>query len=98
MDKYRNHLVNAIKNLMEAEQMLFTSALNVAWTGELSHLADSYENGDIIEFDLPLLNSVDDLNVKKIVALLRPLTEVAEYLKNLNKITDEELIDDENTQ
>lgn len=90
-DLYRKHLVDAVNNLMEAEQMLSTSALNISWFGELSHLSDAYDEGEQVEFDLSLLQTVDDLNVKKLVELLDPLYEAAQYLKNINAITDEEL-------
>lgn len=95
---YREQLADAVNNLIEAEQILFTSALNVAWFGELSHLKDAYEVGDIKEFDEKLLQSISDLNVRKIVALLKPLQEAAEYLKNVNNLTDEELGWSENNQ
>ncbi len=41
-------------------------------------------------FDLPLLKSVEDLNVKKIVDLLTPIREAAEYLVTVNRLTDSE--------
>ena len=90
-DLYRKHLVDAVNNLMAAEQMLSTSALNISWFGELNHLSDAYGEGEQVEFDLSLLQTVDDLNVKKLVELLDPLYEAAEYLRNVNGITDEEL-------
>ena len=95
---YRQHLIGAVKDLQEAEQILFTSALNLAWSGELSPLEDGYQEGDVMAFDVPLLQTVEDLNVKKIVALLNKLTDAAEYIKNVNKITDEELTTAQNTQ
>lgn len=97
-DNYRQHLIAAVKDLKEAEQILFTNALNLAWSGELSHLEDGYQVGDVMDFDLALLQSVEDLNVKKIVVLLDKLTAAAEYIRNVNKITDEELTIDQNTQ
>ena len=92
-EMYRKHLVGAVKALIEAEQILFTSSLNVAmypWSGDLSHLEDGYEERDEMTFDLPLLKSVEDLNVKKIVDLLTPIREAAEYLVTVNRLTDSE--------
>lgn len=89
--EYRKHIIASINNLYEAEQLLFTSALNLSWEGELSHLKDAYEEGDIMDFDFNLIKSVKDPNVQKIVVLMNPLIEAAGYLKNVNKITDEEL-------
>ena len=89
--EYRKHLLETINNLYEAEQLLFTSALNLVWEGEVSHLKESYEKGDAMEFNMKLLRSVNDPNVQKLVALMTPLLDAAESIKNLNRITDEEL-------
>lgn len=97
-EMYRKHIVGAVKALIEAEQILFTSSLNVAWSGDLSHLEDGYEEGDEMTYDLPLLKSVEDLNVKKIVDLLTPIREAAEYLVTVNRLIDEELGAYQNTQ
>ena len=89
--EYREYLLEAINSLFEAEQLLFTSSLNLAWEGELAHLKDAYEEGDIMDFDFNVIKSVKDPNVQKIVLLMNPLIEAAQYLKNVNRITDEEL-------
>lgn len=93
---YRDNLIEGIQNLFEAEQILFTGALNLAWSGELSHLEDAYEAGDEVTFDYALLESVEDANVKEIVALLLPLQRATEYLINVNKISDEDFQSAEN--
>lgn len=89
--EYRKHLLETINNLYEAEQLLFTSALNLVWEGELSHLKEAYEKGDVMEFNMKLLRSVNDPNVQKLVALMTPLLDAAASIKNVNRITDEEL-------
>ncbi|MBU4539242.1 MAG: hypothetical protein L6264_05230 [Weeksellaceae bacterium] len=96
--EYRKHLLETINNLYEAEQLLFTSALNLVWEGELSHLKEAYEKGDVMEFNMKLLRSVNDPNVQKIVALMTPLLDAAESIKNLNRIADEELGWEEDNQ
>ena len=88
---YRKHILETINNLYEAEQLLFTSALNLVWEGELSHLKEAYEKGDVMVFNMKLLRSVNDPNVQKLVALMTPLLDAAASIKNLNRITDEEL-------
>lgn len=89
--EYRKHLLATINNLYEAEQLLFTSALNLVWEGEVSHLKEAYEEGDVMDFNIELLKSVNDPNVQKLVALMTPLLDAAASIKNLNRITDEEL-------
>lgn len=91
IEEYREQLLETINNLYEAEQLLFTSALNLVWEGELSHLKEAYEEGDVMDFNIELLKSVNDPNVQKLVALMPPLLDAAASIKNLNRITDEEL-------
>ena len=93
--EYRDHLITAVHKLIEVEQILFTSALNLCMSGELEAINNSFEKDDNFTFNLELLKSVDDLNVKKIVEVIDLVNEKAEYIINVNKLTEEEL-DNEN--
>ena len=88
---YRNHLIKSVQNLIETEQILFTNALNLCMFGELRDSDDAFEENDEFSFNLELLKSVDDLNVKKIVEIIESLQIKTEYLINVNKITETEL-------
>ncbi|OEL12117.1 hypothetical protein BHF72_1305 [Cloacibacterium normanense] len=59
--------------------------------GELRDSDDAFEENDEFSFNLELLKSVDDLNVKKIVEIIESLQIKTEYLINVNKITETEL-------
>ena len=88
---YRNHLIKSVQNLIETEQILFTNALNLCMFGDLCDSDDAFEENDEFSFNLELLKSVDDLNVKKIVEIIESLQIKTEYLINVNKITETEL-------
>lgn len=88
---YRSHLIKTTQNLIETEQILFTNALNLCMFGELSDVNDAFEKDDKFKFNLKLLKSVDDLNVKKIVEVIESLQNKIEYLINVNLITENEL-------
>ncbi|KIA89791.1 hypothetical protein SAMN05421876_10397 [Kaistella jeonii] len=88
---YRDHLIMSVQNLIETEQILFTNALNLSMFGELEHLDDSFENDDKFRFNLHLLKSIDDLNVKNIITVIETIQEKVEYLINVNKLTENEL-------
>ncbi len=88
---YRNHLIKSVQNLIETEQILFTNALNLCMFGELSESDESFEENDEFTFNLELLKSVEDLNVKKIVSIIESIQEKTKYLINVNAITETEL-------
>lgn len=88
---YRNHLIKTTQNLIETEQILFTNALNLCMFGELSDVDNAFDQNDKFTFNLDLLKSVDDLNVKKIVSIIESIQEKIKYLINVNLITEIEL-------
>ena len=88
---YRNHLIKSVQNLIETEQILFTNALNLCMFGELIESDESFEENDEFTFNLELLKSVEDLNVKKIVSVIESIQEKTKYLINVNAITETEL-------
>lgn len=88
---YRNHLIKTTQNLIETEQILFTNALNLCMFGELNDVDNAFDQNDKFTFNLDLLKSVDDLNVKKIVSIIESIQEKIKYLINVNLITEIEL-------
>lgn len=88
---YRNHLIKSVQNLIETEQILFTNALNLCMFGDLKESDEIFDENDKFVFNLELLKSVDDLNVKKIVSIIESIQEKAKYLINVIAITATEL-------
>lgn len=88
---YRDYLIISIQNLIKTEQIIFESTLNLCMFGELEYLDSAFETDDQFTFNLELLKSVEDLNVKKNVSIIELIQEKVEYLINVNKIKEEEL-------
>lgn len=88
---YRDYLIISIQNLIKTEQIIFESTLNLCMFGELEHLDSAFETDDQFTFNLELLKSVEDLNVKKNVSIIELIQEKVQYLINVNKIKEEEL-------
>ena len=84
---YRQQLIKAVQGLEEAEQILFTSAVNLSMAGELEEQDKAFEVNDSYHFNLELLQSVEDINVKEIVSIIELIQEKAAYIININKIT-----------
>ena len=67
---YKTHLIVSVQNLIKTEQILFTSALNLCMFGELRNIDEAYNSSDEVVFNLELLKSVDDPNVKHLVKII----------------------------
>ena len=88
---HRDHIIYTVQKLIENEQQLFTNLINISMTGELSHMANAFDEDDIYTFKLELFETLDDPNVKEIVALVKHLQQKTNDLIHFNQITDTEL-------
>lgn len=91
MENYRNRLIQIVKILEETDIWLFDEAINIVMENELKETTEVHEIGDIVQFNLNVLLSSEDINVRKVAELIIKLGELKESLINLNKITEEEL-------
>lgn len=91
MRDYRTRLIQIVKTLEETDISLFTEALNIVMENELKESSDVFNEGEIFEFNINVLLTSKDVNVKKTADLILKVVELKESLINLNKITEEEL-------
>ena len=91
---YREFLISAIETLANCEDDLFTNAINILMAGELNDINEVFDIGDEYEFEFNHLDTSNDLNVRKIVEVIKTLRSAIESLKNLNSVTDDELQDE----
>lgn len=89
--QYRNYLIETINNLDKAEQETFTGLLNLADNGELSHILDAFDVGDVYKFNIRHFEKSDDQNLQRLVYLYKEIATVKNQLINLNAIKENEL-------
>jgi hypothetical protein len=88
---YREHLIITLQNLIKTEEIIFTNALNLCMFGDLSDSDNAFGENEKYTFNLEILKSVEDINVKKTVKIIELLRENIKSLKNINAITDKEI-------
>ena len=91
MSNHRIQILETIENLVEARDIIFTQILNLAMSGEMKHLESAFDLGDKYNFTLKHFESVQDVNVKKLVSLCKNAEETVFSLMNLNGISENEV-------
>ena len=90
-DIYRKRLITTYQNLLDFKNELFTDALNLAMAGELKEVDSAFEEGDAFTFTIEHLEDSKDVNLQKLVELIKQLDIVMGTLANVNAIQEDEL-------
>ena len=91
MNENRKQVLEVIENLIEARDIIFTQIVNLAMSGEMKHLKNIVDIGEKYTFNIRHFESVQDINVQKLVKLCKNAEETVFSLMNLNGITDNEV-------
>lgn len=89
-DEYRKKLIDAVQNLSDCKNEIFTSLINVAMLGEFKDIHEAFEVGDIYEFEIEQFKDSKDINVEKMVLLYEFMSETMESIMNINAIENPE--------
>lgn len=88
---YRSNIINTYKKLIKFHNELFSSSINIAMTGDLLDINNSFDTGEIYSFDIEQLKGTNDANLNIIIDLCENLTEAMHILADNNSIKEEEL-------
>ncbi len=88
---YREQIIEAINNLIEARHIVFEQILNPAMSNEFNHLKDAFDQGDVYSFSLNHFEDMEDVNVQKMVELCRKTEETVFTIMDLNGINENEV-------
>jgi hypothetical protein len=89
--EYRDFILIAIQNLLVSERETFTSALNLQMSGEFKDVDEIFENGEVLRFDLAMLQASGDPNVLKLVSAIEVLRNTILDLMVENNISEEDM-------
>lgn len=92
---YRPQIVKCLRTLLISREHLFTDVLNIATAGEMRHIMDAFEDGDVYDFQLSHVEDLKDPNVKKLVHLIHEMDRILDEVKTSNHIQDKEFCLDE---
>ena len=88
---YRYQLVTAYQNILNFKNELFTDALNIGMAGDMKEINEAFEEGDVFTFSIEHLENSNDVNLQKLVTLLKQMDDTLASLANLNAIQESEL-------
>ena len=91
MQNHREKILEVIQNLIEAREIIFTQIVNLAMSGELKHLENAFDVGDEYDFKLKHFETVEDINVQKLVRLCKNTEETIFTIMDLNGISENEV-------
>lgn len=90
--KYRTLLIKAINKLEDFNSIIYNLVLNLGMQGELKEIDDMFENGEIVNFKLADFRKLSDQNVQKLIEVMDSINEKYHTLKNINRISDDDLL------
>ena len=91
MTAYREKIILTYRHLLEMHEELLTRIINVGMTGEYSEVNTVFKPGDTYKFDLEQFRGTKDNNLNKLLAFFDELENLMNSLANINRITEEEL-------
>jgi hypothetical protein len=94
MAYYRENIISTYKYLLSVRENLITHSINIAMNGELSHINETFEEGDIYQFDMDQFRGTKDINLEKITEFYDELENLMNTLANINAIKEEDLTDE----
>ena len=91
MQNHREKILEVLENLIEAREIIFTQIVNLAMSGEMKHLEDIVDVGETYDFNLKHFETVEDINVQKLVKLCKNTEETIFTIMDLNGISENEV-------
>jgi hypothetical protein len=89
--EYREQLVKTVDYLIEVRHILFNNSLNLAMKNDLKEIDEVFDIGETYVFSLNHLDNSSDINLQKVVDLIKNIEKTVDSLININVIKDEEL-------
>lgn len=89
-DSYKQWIIDTIQKLQDSGDEIFGQAINLAMKGERQDLNERFETDDEVRFYMEDLESVNDINVQKLVALLESMEETIRSLENINGLNEDD--------
>lgn len=91
MEAYREKLIMTYNHLLEVHEELLTRIINVAMTGPLVEINETFEKDDQFQFDKKMFRGTKDQNLNMLLELHDHLEDTMNRFANINNITQEEL-------
>lgn len=87
----RQEITDTLNSLISVRHTIFEHIINLAMTGEMSHLEDAFKRGDTYHFSLAHFEDVEDPTIQKLVRLCTQTEETLFSIMDLNGISGQEI-------
>ena len=92
-DYYNENLKGALRNLIQVNNSIYQSLIDISVQGELKQWNKSVPVGEVHDFSFEIFKNSSDTNIQLLVRLIENVEATFESIKNLNSIV---LDDNEN--
>ena len=90
-EDYRKSLIETVNHLIKMRHDLFDDAMGIAMNNELKEINEAFEEGDTYEFKIEHIDNSDDINLQKLVDLIKEIQNTVDYITSVNNVEDSEL-------
>jgi hypothetical protein len=84
--QYKEALEEAVYTLHEAENQLFTTMVNIGFSGVYEDISKLHEPGESINLELAMFENTDDANLDLMVEVITNIVRVKNSIMNLNNL------------
>ena len=91
MDERKQLIITAIQDLIISRNNIFDNIVNIAFNGELSHLADAVDVGEKYEFKMNHFADLEDPVIKDLISICRKIERIIPIMIDTNDIDITEL-------
>lgn len=85
-ESYRDNLIEALKNLVQVNESIYKSVINISMQGELKEFNDAVPIGEEHELQWDLFKNSNDVNIQLLIKLIEQVEEAFQSICNLNNI------------
>jgi hypothetical protein len=85
-DEYREALTDAVYELQEVENKVFTALVNIAFKGVYDDLSKLHEPGEVMNLELPMFEETGDTNLDLLVRLVKKIAHIKKQLMEDNAL------------
>ena len=91
MKSHKIQILETLKNLSEARNIIFTQIVNLSMSGEMKHIENVFDIGEKYNFSLKHFEKSKDINVNKLVKLCKKIESTFFTIMDLNGINENEV-------
>lgn len=85
-ESYKDNLIETLKNLVQVNESIYRSVINISMQGELKEFNDAVPIGEVHELQWDLFKNSNDVNIQLLIKLIEQVEEAFQSICNLNNI------------